>query len=144
MTRSHKGTNIKENIMRLFVQKGLQRRHMKGTSTSKYTPILCCPQMNAFHLFMNHQNARLIFTVGEAAGKALSVGICCPAGYILDFSSDQACNWEQAWIISTRYQTVWWLSMFLLLPTTPPNKKNWSKCCLCSKSLIPMYLLCTT
>lgn len=46
--------------------------------------------MNAFPLFMNHQNARLIFTVGEAAGREFSVGICSSAGLFLYLSSDQA------------------------------------------------------
>lgn len=63
---------------------------MKGTATLKYTPILYKPQMNASHPFMNHQNARLIFALGEAAGRAISGSICSSAGYLLDLSSDQA------------------------------------------------------
>lgn len=42
---------------------------MKGTAILKYTPILYNPQMNASHPFMNHQNARLIFAMGEALGE---------------------------------------------------------------------------
>lgn len=66
----------REKIMRLLLSKGAtKRRTLKGTPTSKHTPIFSCPQMNASQPFMNHQNARLIFALGEAAGREFSEGI---------------------------------------------------------------------
>lgn len=79
--RGQKGINTEEKIRRLFVKKGgYKEKHMKGTPTSKYAPIPSCPQMNASQAFMNHQNVRLIFALGEAAGREFSEGISFYAG----------------------------------------------------------------
>ena len=70
--------------------------HEREKPTSKHTPIPSCPQVNASHPFMNHQNAKLKFALGEAAGKRFSVSICSPAGYLLDPSSDHVSEWEHS------------------------------------------------
>lgn len=84
----HKGENYE-----ITCQKGgYKEKRMKGTPTSKYTPILSCPQMNSSDPFMNHQNARLIFALGEAAGREFSESICSSAGNLLNSSSNQSGN----------------------------------------------------
>lgn len=84
--------------------------------------------MNASHPFMNHQNARLIFALGEAAGRAISGSICSSAGYLLDLSSDQAWVSEQGqWFPDHRLILVSLLVYFLYcqqIPMKTPQPKN--------------------
>lgn len=61
----------------LVIKRATKKKHMKeNTHIKKHT----------YSPFMNHQNARLIFALGEAAGKQFSVGISSSAGYLLDSS----------------------------------------------------------